>query len=173
MELVNLTQWDWWKAALIRSARTALVVAVPYLPASWSGEVPYLSILLASALGFVTAFLTAFTGLPETAGVGQPWWQAVLSRVVRTVAQAAVAGFGTAVFITDVDWAQVGSYALTAGFSSLVLACLSNLPEVPAGEPAPESEPTVVINAPVEALPEAVEATPVFDQAVAERPYNI
>lgn len=130
MSFKYITSWPWWKAALIRSLRSALVIAVPYIPASYTGSLPYLTILLAAGLGFIVTLLTAIAGLPETDGNGQAWWQAVLSRVVRSVAQGAVAGFGTAVLLTDVDWVQVANYSLAAGFGSLVLATITHLPEV-------------------------------------------
>lgn len=125
----QLTSKEWWKAASIRAIRSALVISIAYVPASLSAEVPYVTIALAAALGLIVSYLTSLTGLPEVAGVNEPWWKAVVERVVKSVAQGAIVGVGAAVLITDVDWSSVGTMALTAGFGSLLLAVLSSLPE--------------------------------------------
>ena len=125
----QLTSGAWWKAAGIRALRSGLVIAVAYVPASLSMEVPYVTIALAFALAIVVSFLTSLTGLPELSDEGEPWWKAVIERVVKSIAQGAIVGVGAAVLITDVDWASVGTMALTAGFGSLLLAVLSSLPE--------------------------------------------
>lgn len=124
-----LTNPAWWRAAGMRSIRTALVTAVPYLPATYSGTIPWQTMALAAAFAFVLSMVTALTGLPETTGSNVPWWQAIIYRVVRTTAQAAIAGFGSAVLITDVNWGIVANYALVAGFGSLVLGVIAVLPE--------------------------------------------
>lgn len=125
----QLTSKEWWKAASIRAVRSALVISIAYVPASLSAEVPYITIALAAALGLIVSFLTSLTGLPEVAGVNEPWWKAVIERVVKSIAQGAIVGVGAAVLITDVDWSQVGTMALTAGFGSLLLAVIASLPE--------------------------------------------
>lgn len=146
----SLASKSWWKAAFIRAVRTALVVAVPYVPASYVGAVPYLAIASAAGLGFILSILTSLTGLSEADGAKQAYWVAILERVVKTVAQALIAGIGTAVFITDVNWDNLLQMALTAGFGSLLLAVLNQLPEAD----APAVGTTVIQNnygAPVEA----------------------
>lgn len=143
MTFSHLLTWSWWRAALIRSARTAIVTAVPFVPVSYTEQVPYISIVYAASFGFISALLTSLAGLPETDGTTIPWWQAVLSRVVKSIAQGAVSAFGTAVLITDVDWVLVANAAWVSGFGSLLLAVLSQLPEV---DDSPEtSSPQVLI----------------------------
>lgn len=124
-----LTSWIWWRAALIRGVRTAVLLAVPYVPASYTGAVPYLTIGSSAALGFVLSLLTSLVSLPEANGKAQPWWYAVLNRVVRTIAQSVVAGIGSAVLIQDVHWLLILQTAGTAAFGSILLSVLSELPE--------------------------------------------
>ena len=125
----QLVSKEWWKASTLRAIRTALVISIAYVPASLSAEVPYITIALAAGLGLIVSFLTSLTGLPEVSGVNEPWWKAVIERVVKSIAQGAIVGVGAAVLITDVDWSQVGTMALTAGFGSLLLAVIASLPE--------------------------------------------
>ncbi len=59
------------------------------------------------------------------------FWQAVLVRMVRTMAQTAVALIGTnAVGVTDVDWVGVASGAALAGVVSVLTSVATGLPEV-------------------------------------------
>lgn len=127
----KLTSAVWWRAAAIRAFRTALVVAIPYVPASYLGDVPYVFLASAAGLAAVLSLLTSLAGIAETEGQVETWYFAILSRVVKTVAQALVAGVGTAVIFADVDWTNLGQMALTAGFGSLLLAVLGTLPEAP------------------------------------------
>lgn len=129
--MTSLTSSVWWKAAATRAFRTALVVMVPYIPATYIGDVPFITIGLVAALALVTSFITsAVTVLSETDDSPlQPWWFAVLSRVGKTVGQALLAGMGTAVLITDVQWDSLWQLAASAGFGSLILALITVLPE--------------------------------------------
>lgn len=127
--MLTLSSASWWRAASIRALRTALLVAIPYVPASYLGGVPYVAMASTAALGFILSLLTSLAGLAETTGTLLPWWYAILGRVVKTVAQALVAGIGTAVLIQDVDWTLLLQTSLTAGFGSLLLAFLVQLPE--------------------------------------------
>lgn len=121
---------EWWKNSLIRAVRTALVIAATYVPGSLSESIPYITIALAAALGFVISFLTSLSGIPEADGKSEPEWLAILSRVAKSIAQAAIVACGTATLITEVNWATVGTYAISAGFGTLLLAVISSLPEV-------------------------------------------
>lgn len=56
------------------------------------------------------------------------WLKKAGIRAVRTVAQAAVAGIGTAAVMGSVDWKYVVSASVLAGILSL-LTSVANLPE--------------------------------------------
>ena len=57
------------------------------------------------------------------------WWEAALTRAIRTIAQTAVATIGTAVIAEQVNWKAVISASLLAGLLSM-LTSLGGLPEV-------------------------------------------
>jgi len=129
--LSNLSNPLWWKDAALRATYTALAIALPYLGAATLNAVPWLTVALAAALGFVTSLLTSLAGLPEVEGVHLPWWLAAVERVVKTFAQSLVAGFVGATLITDVDWAFVLQAAALAALTSLVRLILATLPADP------------------------------------------
>lgn len=58
---------NWAKAALIRAIRTFAEAALAYIGtgAIVLGDVNWLAVLSSGALGFITAWLLALTGLPE------------------------------------------------------------------------------------------------------------
>lgn len=120
---------DWWKAAGVRAARTALVIAIPYVAASATGTLPYVTIASAVALGVVLSLLTSLAGLAELQPAKQNYAVAITTRVVKTVAQALVAAIGTTIFITDVNWTEILSLTVSAGLGSLLMGLLSSLPE--------------------------------------------
>ena len=58
------------------------------------------------------------------------WLRAALIRMIKTMAQTAVALIGTnAIGVTEVDWFAVGSASVLAGIVSL-LTSVAGLPEV-------------------------------------------
>lgn len=61
--------------------------------------------------------------------ISKNWWSASLNRMIRTVAQTAIATIGTSAVMGDVNWIMVGSSALLAGILSL-LTSIAGLPEV-------------------------------------------
>jgi len=64
-------------------------------------------------------------------GVNLPWWLAAVERVVKTFAQALVAGFVGATLLTDVAWTTVLQAAFLAALTSLVRLILATLPADP------------------------------------------
>lgn len=119
----------WWVPALKRSARTAVIIALPYLPAAYANTASYWTLLSAAALGFVLSLVTSLANLQEADGVSIPFAFALLDRVVRTIAQALVTAIGNAVLFTDVDWKVVPAIIASAAIGSLLLGVLTNLPE--------------------------------------------
>lgn len=57
------------------------------------------------------------------------WWKAAGIRAVKTMAQAAIAGIGTAAVMGQVDWKYVISASAVAGIISL-LTSVAGIPEV-------------------------------------------
>lgn len=61
------------------------------------------------------------------------WWKAAGIRALKTLAQAAIAGIGTAAVMGEVNWIYVGSAAVLAAILSL-LTSIAGLPEVGDGQ---------------------------------------
>lgn len=119
----------WWKAAGIRAARTALVLAVPYFGALTFTGIPWE--VLASTVGFgaLSSLITSLAGIAEVEGTQVSWWYAITERVVKTFAQGLLTGFGTSTLFEQVDWSLVLQSAAIAAAGSALLAFLMKLPE--------------------------------------------
>lgn len=61
--------------------------------------------------------------------VNKAWWNAAITRAIKTVAQTATAIIGTAMVMENVDWRMVASASALSGIFSL-LTSLKGLPEV-------------------------------------------
>lgn len=61
------------------------------------------------------------------------WLKAAGVRAVKTVAQAAIAGIGTAAAMGQVDWKYVVSASILAGVIS-ILTSIAGIPEISAEE---------------------------------------
>ena len=59
------------------------------------------------------------------------WLKAAAIRAIKTVAQTAIASIGTAMVLTDVNWAYVTSASAVAGILSILTSIVTGLPEVP------------------------------------------
>lgn len=127
----NLLSRTWWDAAALRALYTAVAVAVPYLGGALLTAVPWATMILAAAFGFVASLVTSLAGLPESAGVDLPWWLAAVERVVKTFAQALASGFVGATLLTDVPWAVVLQAAAISALTSLLRLILATLPADP------------------------------------------
>lgn len=57
------------------------------------------------------------------------WFKAAGIRVVKTMAETAIATIGSSVMLSDVNWAMVVSATLLSG-ATTILFCLKGLPEV-------------------------------------------
>ena len=57
------------------------------------------------------------------------WLRAAVVRVVKTIAQSAIAAIGTTAVLSEVNWIMVASTALLSGLLSL-LTSVAGLPEV-------------------------------------------
>ncbi len=134
-QLASLT---WWKAAGLRALRTLLVVISPFVPALVANPAAtWLAAASTTALAVIASLVTSLANLPELDGTPRPWWAAMLDRTVKTFFQAALAGLGSAVLLSDVAWAQLALHAGVAALGSLFLAVISMLPEAqPATVPA-------------------------------------
>ena len=127
----NLTSVIWWKAAGVRALRTMLLVAVTYVPATATDAVPYVVLGSAALVAGILSLITSLAGIGEVTGVAEPWYFSILSRVVKTIAQALAGGvLANVVFLSDIHWDAVLATTITAGFGSLLLAVLNRLPEV-------------------------------------------
>lgn len=129
MRFAQLLTWLFWRNALVRATRTALVIAVPYFGGVLIVEIPWLVVVSAAGFGFVLSILTSLAGLVEAGGGQVSWWYAILERITKTAAQALVTAVGTATLFEQVDWSLAFQAAGVAAIGSLLLGFLTKLPE--------------------------------------------
>ena len=121
----------WLKDAGLRAVKTIGQVGLSRIAgAATIAAVNWPQCGLAALLAGIVSLLTSVVSLPEFSGKwAKTYWGALLMRIIRTAAQAAIGTIGSAALFTDVNWAIVAS---TVGYS--VIACvfsnLANLPEV-------------------------------------------
>lgn len=118
----------WWKAALFRALRTAIVIAVPYLGGASLVHLPWAAAGSAVILGAIASLATSLAGLPEL-GSGSPIGLALLERVAKTAGQSLAAGVVTHLAFSAVDWSVVLQTAAVAALGSLFIGVLGYLPE--------------------------------------------
>lgn len=58
------------------------------------------------------------------------WIKAAGVRAIKTIAQAAIGGIGTATVMGEVDWKYVLSASVVAGVLSLLTSVVGGLPEI-------------------------------------------
>ena len=92
----NFKSAEWWKALVLRALRTAVVIAIPYVPTVIADN-NWLVVASAAGFGALTSLITnVITGIPETADTAVPWYYALLERVIKTAGQSLLVAFGTA-----------------------------------------------------------------------------
>jgi len=132
MRFAQLLTWLFWKNALLRATRTALVISLPYFGGVLVIEIPWLVVLSAALLGFILSIATSLMGLVEAGGGQVSWWYAILERVAKSVAQGLLTAVGTATLFEQVDWSFALQSAAIAGLGSLILGFITKLPEADA-----------------------------------------
>lgn len=157
----TITSASWWKAAVIRALRTALVIAVPYVGGASLLGIPWATVGSAAGLGALLSLVTSLFGIAEASGSPKPIGLALLERVTKTAAQAIASGVGTAVLFQDVPWSTVLQAAAIAALGSLLIGVLGFLPEstlTDAGTATPDlpANITVVTSADPAAVADAV-----------------
>lgn len=125
----TVTSAAWWKAALFRALRTAIVIAVPYLGGASLVHLPWLAAGSAVLIGAIASLVTSLAGLPELTDPGTPIGLALLERVAKTAGQSLAAGVGTHLLFTTVNWPVVLQTAAIAALGSLFIGVLGYLPE--------------------------------------------
>lgn len=61
--------------------------------------------------------------------LNKEFWEAALTRCVRTMAQAALGLITTGVLISEINWVAVASTSAVAGIYSLLMSVVTGLPE--------------------------------------------
>lgn len=120
---------NWWKAAGIRAVKTFAQSAISLIPVATLAEIKWYTVIGTAALAAVVSLLMSLAGLPEVKLESRTWFNAMIVRVLKTMAETAAAMLPVAVSITEVNWLAVLSTAATAGVLSF-LTSLKGLPEV-------------------------------------------
>ena len=141
---------DYWKTMGFALLRTLIAGLVPFATAYSAGvPVDFVQTALTIALLLVVTILSSFRGVPIPQEA--PFFEVVLARFLRQFAQFTIAGIGTAVLITEVDWKTLLLGALASAVATALIAALTVIP----GQQAPTTE--IVVNvAPTDLNPTAV-----------------
>lgn len=110
----------WWAAAGRRAAYTALAALLGVIGPLSTGSMPPLAGGSIVALAVVLSLAWSLKSLPEVDAEPQPWWKAVLLRVLRTVGQTAVPALTTVTLFQDVDWRDLGVTVGGAAATTLI-----------------------------------------------------
>jgi hypothetical protein len=129
-KLSQLLQGEWWKSMFGVLLRTLIAGIVPFMlayvngqPIAWYAAISQIGLLL------VAAILTSLAGIPIPGTA--PYWEILLARFLRQLAQFMIAGVGTAILFSDVDWKTLVVGAVASALSTVLLGSLVVVPSSP------------------------------------------
>ncbi|HEY0249719.1 MAG TPA: holin [Gryllotalpicola sp.] len=126
--ITSLTSATWWRAAGLRILKTIVAIAIPYLGVAALADVPWIAIASAAVLGAIGSLITSLLGLPDD--TGSPLLVQLFERGLKTFLQALLAGIGTDVFVTQVEWLTVLQTAALATALTLLTTLRTALPSI-------------------------------------------
>lgn len=119
----------WFRAALIRAVKTTAQSAIAVIGvAAALDSIDWLAVASTAVLAGILSLLTSIKGLPEVDEKRMSWVEAAALRAVKTIAESAIATFGVASMLSEINWLVVASTAACAGILS-VMTSVAGLPE--------------------------------------------
>lgn len=110
--------------------KTALAALVPFIPALVANPAEAWPVAVFTiALAVVIAAATALVSIPDVSDQG--WLVAALAKGLRQFGQMIVAATAGAVLLTDVEWSSVLTTAAASAVTTLVIAAVDGLGNVP------------------------------------------
>ena len=126
-KLKQLLQGEWWKSMFGVLLRTLIAGIVPFMLAYVNGTpIVWYAVLSQVGLLLIMAVLTSLAGIPIPGTA--PYWEILLARFLRQLAQFMIAGVGTAILFSDVDWKTLVIGALASAFSTVLIGSLGVVP---------------------------------------------
>lgn len=133
---INKEYWtSWLKKSGVRAIKTVAQQAVSTIGTAVAiGSINWISVASSSLLAGLVSMLISLKGLPElnSDNTARGWTRSAIIRVLKTIAESAVATIGTAAAMGDVKWGLVASTAVVSGILS-ALTSVAGLPEVSDG----------------------------------------